>query len=244
MLLLLMTGGILTAQNSSLDNLQKQLANVNNAENKAQLSYQIAALLKTDNPDSAIVLGKEALQFFVDHKKNYEAALSNIILSQAYNNLLQREIAKTYNDKAFEISSANNYDSIKGISFLLYAEYFKAKSEYDKTIENAHNALAIFDRLNVKSSAAKAKGIMAQIYQMKGDLDKAEVFLKEIINQPGTDANSQINGMHTLANIYGMEGKYDEALALDARGLELCETANLPSYKSVFYDNMANCYMY
>ena len=61
-----------------------------------------------------------------------------------------------------------------------------------------------------------------QIYQMKGDLVRAENLLNEIINQPGVDAFSLINGMHTLANIYGMEGKYDEALALDARGLALC----------------------
>ena len=244
LLLLLLTSSLLNAQNNNQLNLQEQLRKETNAEKKAQLQLQLASLLKADNPDSAIVMGKEALKVFTTNKDNYQVAMSNIILSQAYNNLSQKEIAKTYNDKAFEISSANNYDSIKGISFLQYAEYYKAKSEYDKTIENAHSALAIFERLNVKANAAKAKGIMAQIYQMKGDLEKAVVFLNEIINQPGTDAISQINGIHTLANIYGMEGKFEEALALDERGLQLCETANLPVYKSVFYDNMANCYMY
>lgn len=232
------------AQNNSIITLQKQIIKEAKPERIYALKLSLASAIKQNKPDSAILLSKDALKFFINKKNYYQIGLANLILAQAHIIISQKEIANSYNNKAFQISNDNNFDSIKAISYLLFAEYYKAKSDFEKSIENAHNGLSIFEKLKVQSGIIKAKGIMAQNYQMKGDLGKAEGLLKEIINQPGIDAKSQINGLHTLANIYGMEEKYEEALALDARGLALCKEANILGYRNVFYDNMANCYMY
>jgi two-component system NarL family sensor kinase len=50
--------------------------------------------------------------------------------------------------------------------------------------------------------------------------------------------------MHTLANIYGMQGKIKEAFAIDEEGIVMAEKTNSESSKSQFYDNMGNCYLY
>lgn len=232
------------AQKNLSAELNMQLKNETRPEKIADLQLVLASEIKQNLPDSAARLAKAALNFYSEQKNNYQLGKANLVLSQIYSILAKKEISKSYSDKAIEISSQHNYDSLKGMSYLMQSEYFKSKSDYDKSIEIAHQALIIFEKLKVQGGALKAKGIIAQIYQMKGDLVRAENLLNEIINQPGVDAFSLINGMHTLANIYGMEGKYDEALALDARGLALCEEANLLGYRNVFYDNMANCFMY
>ncbi len=232
------------AQNNSITNLQNELKKETNSEKIAALQLLLAAEIKQNSPDSAAILAKEGLQYYTKHKNNYQIGFANLVLSQTYTVLAQKEISKNYSDKALQISIENNFDSLKGMAYLMQAEYFKAKSDYDESIENAHSGLVIFERLKLMGGVIKAKGIMAQIYQMKGDLTRAEDLLNDIINHPGVEARALINGLHTLANIYGMEEKYEEALKLDARGLILCKEENLPRYTNVFYDNMANCYMY
>ena len=231
-------------QNNFINSLLNQLKKESRPEKIAELQLYLASEIKQNQPDSAAELAKNALVFYNGHKNNYQLSKANLILSQIYSILAKKEIAKSFSDKALEISSVHNFDSLKGMAYMMQAEYFKSKSDYDKSIENAHKGLTIFERLKVNAGIIKAKGIMAQIYQMKGDLSRAENLLNEIINHPRVDAFSLINGLHTLANIYGMEGKYKEALALDARGLALCKEADLPGYRNVFYDNMANCYMF
>ncbi len=247
-LLLLLSGLLpifcLAQNNNIIAGLQTQLKKETSSEKIAALQLLLAAEIKQNNPDSAAILAKEGLQYYTKQKNNYQIGFANLVLSQAYTVLAQKEISKNYADKALQISVENNFDSLKGMSYLMQAEYFKAKSDYDKSIENAHSGLVIFERLKLMGGVIKAKGIMAQIYQMKGDLTRAEDLLNDIINYPGVEARALINGLHTLANIYGMEEKYEEALKLDARGLALCQEANLPRYTNVFYDNMANCYMY
>ena len=68
--------------------------------------------------------------------------------------------------------------------------------------------------------------------------------LEDILVLPEAIRYSYNITLHTLANIYGMQGKYSEALAMDEKGLKYCDSMGLPFAKTAFYDNMANCYMY
>ena len=84
---------------------------------------------------------------------------------------------------------------------------------------------------------------MSQIYQLKDDLPKADTILIQAMALfPKINDNKiKLAVLHTLANVYGMEGKYAEALDLDSTGLQLCEVEQANFQKTQFYDNMANC---
>lgn len=84
------------------------------------------------------------------------------------------------------------------------------------------------------------------VYQTQEKLPLAEkhvlnaVTILEKIHDPAM----QLSAMHTLANVYGMEGKIKEAFTLDKKGIALAEKTNNEFAKALFYDNMGNCYLY
>ncbi|MBL0146199.1 MAG: tetratricopeptide repeat protein [Chitinophagaceae bacterium] len=70
---------------------------------------------------------------------------------------------------------------------------------------------------------------MSQIYQLGNDLPKAEKILTESIQLFPKVNDSKLKSiiLHTLANVYGMQVKYTQALELDKQGLDLCTKENL-----------------
>ncbi|MBL0146751.1 MAG: sensor histidine kinase [Chitinophagaceae bacterium] len=160
-----------------------------------------------------------------------------------------REIMETsldYSNRASEIANHISNDSIKAYSLLLYTSYHYNKSNYDKAIEYALQALKIFEQKQLFIGIVKTNTLLSQIYQLRNDLPKAEKILTESIQLFPKVNDSKLKSiiLHTLANVYGMQEKYTQALELDKQGLDLCTKENLVFFKSQFYDNMANCYMY
>ena len=66
------------------------------------------------------------------------------------------------------------------------------------------------------------------IYQSQNKLPLAEKYVKEAlaIADKLTDHSLRLSILHSLANIYGMQGKIDEAFKLDAEGIDLAGRTN------------------
>ena len=234
------------SQSSRIDSLTKRLAVVTNIIDKINTSNLLAAELRTTNSDSAIALAQRTLS--LAEKINYKYGISSayLNLSFLYATKSKYEISYDFALKAMKLSATLKSDSIIAYSFLSIASYHYNKGNYDLAIENSLTALKIFENRKDAIGILKTKVFMSQIYQLKNDVRKAESILQEtlLLFPQIKNANIKINALHTLANVYGMEGKYKEALALDSIGLKICEEENVIYHKSALYDNIANCYMY
>ena len=90
------------AQNNSITNLQNELKKETNSEKIAALQLLLAAEIKQNSPDSAAILAKEGLQYYTKHKNNYQIGFANLVLSQTYTVLAQKEISKNYTSKFYQ----------------------------------------------------------------------------------------------------------------------------------------------
>jgi two-component system, NarL family, sensor kinase len=234
------------SQNGKLDSLYSLLALSKDVKSKINLTNNIAFEIRSINADSSLSIAENALKMSM--QENYSFGMATSYLCKAFAYIVKGRYELSYDNgqKAADIANTINNDSVKAFSLIVYASYNSNKGNYDIAIANALDAVKLFEKTKNLSGVLRTKNLMCQIYQLKNDLEKAENILKETlslfpkINEP----KIKMSALHTLANVYGMEGKYKEALALDSQGIKLCEAEKNEFLKSTFYDNMANCYMY
>jgi signal transduction histidine kinase len=230
----------------SISELYRQLSQAKTPIATIDIYNRIAYELRASNPDSAITVANHSLQLAKDNQ--YSNGEGTALLCLSYANLAKAKYELSYDlsQKAKAIADKNNNDSLTAFCLLAIGVYHYNTSNYDKAIEAGLKAIKIFETKQMTAGIIKAKLMMSQVYQVKGDLSRAEKLLQETlthfndINEPKV----KVNILHTLANIYGMQEKYTQALALDEQGIALCNADDMRLFQSQFYDNMANCYMY
>lgn len=232
------------AQREVVAELTRKLNNTSDPHARINLYNKIAYEIRIYAPDSAMDFARHALALGEKENYQYGIAVSNICLSHANSAKANYELGVEYAKKALVIGDNLQNDSIRGAANLVIATCHYNKSNYDLSIEKAILAIQYYKKINNNDGITKARLAMAQVYQLKDDLPEAVRILQDVSRQKQNDVKVQVNAYHTLANIYGMQGKYDSALALDAKGLAICEAHDLKYLKSPLYDNMANCFMY
>ena len=178
----------------------------------------------------------------IGYDKGQVDALLNLVFinEKISNKTLQESRLK----EAINIANKLKNDSLLANCNMAFSQQYFATADYVKSVEYGLESLRISERTNNIRGIIRAKSKLAQVYQMTEDLPKAQKMLEDILVLPEAIQYSYNITLHTLANIYGMQGKYSEALAMDEKGLKYCDSMGLPFAKTAFYDNMANCYMY
>jgi two-component system NarL family sensor kinase len=118
--------------------------------------------------------------------------------------------------------------------------------ENEKALKFHFEALKLNEALNLMNESAASYNQISMVFQSQDKIKLAEEFANKsltILNKRPLNI-MHIFTFHNLANIYGMQGKYEEALKLDSIGLSYCEQLKVQFNKSMFYDNMANCYSF
>lgn len=234
------------AQNKKLESLYKQAAQAQDKRKRIDLQNLIASELRSINADSSLALAEKNLA--EAREADYPFGIGTAYLCMGLTNGTKGryELSVDYAKKAMSIAEQLNNDSLKAYALLTITSYHYNKADFDVAMENGLAALRLFEKKQDFAGVLRTKAIVSQIYQLKNDLPKAEKILQENLEliHRVDDIKIKVNILHTLANVYGMEGKYDEALRLDSIGLALCEAENAYFQKSALYDNMANCYMY
>ncbi|MGG9961016.1 tetratricopeptide repeat-containing sensor histidine kinase [Ferruginibacter sp. SUN106] len=237
---------ISTAFSQSVSELYQQLSKAKTPVATIDIYNRIAYQLRAIDPDSAIKEANRSLQLAKEN--NYENGEGTALLCLSYANIAKAkyELSNDYAKKAKVIAENKKNDSLLAYSLVAIGVYNYNTSNYDNAIDAGLKAVKIFEAKQMASGVIKSKVMMSQVYQLKNDLPRAEKLLQETlpdideINEPKV----KVNVLHTLANIYGMQEKYKEALAIDKQGIDLCSTADMRMFQSEFFDNMANCYMY
>jgi two-component system, NarL family, sensor kinase len=234
------------AQNKKLDALYQQLTKSTGNRNTVDISNKISAELKSINADSALAVAQKSLALAMQENYQYGIGASYLSIGLANSAKGRYELLNDYAQKAITVAEKIKNDSLMGYCLVALGSYNYDKGNYDIAIEKAITAIHIFEKIPGAAGILKAKTVMAQVYQLKNDLPRAQQILQENLElfPKIDDVKIKISTLHTLANVYGMQGKYTEALALDSQGIKLCEVEKTAFYQSSFYDNMANCYMY
>ena len=235
-----------SAQSKRLDSLYRQLSKITDTRQKINISNYIASELRSVNADSALALAERTLSLALQENYQFGIGTSYLCIALANGIKSRYELSHEYAQRAITIADKLNNDSLKAYSLLVITSYNYNKGNYDVAIENALGAIKLFEKKPDVAGILKTKVLMSQVYQLKNDLQKSENILQEtlLLFPKIDDPKIKINTLHTLANVYGMEGKYKEALALDSQGLRMCEIEKTDFLKSSLYDNMANCYMF
>jgi signal transduction histidine kinase len=118
--------------------------------------------------------------------------------------------------------------------------------KHAESLENHFKALQIRENLKDIRGIAVSKSNIGMVYQSQEKLPLAEKYILEALqnHEQLNEPNLKINSLHTLANIYGMQGKIKQALEIDEEGIALADKTNNEFAKALFYDNMGNCFMY
>jgi signal transduction histidine kinase len=237
---------ICPAQENKIDSLSQRLLVITDTKEKINTTNILASELRSTNADSAIALAQRSL--LLAQRENYQFGIGSayLCLSLANGTKSRYEISHEYALKAYSIAENLKSDSLKAYSLISISSYNYNKGNYDVAIEKALTALKLFEEREDINGILKTKVFMSQIYQLKNDTGKAESILQEtiLLFPQINEAKIKINTLHTLANVYGMEGRFKEALELDSIGLGICEKEKAHYLKSALYDNMGNCYMY
>ena len=232
------------AQNDVTNELYKKIALAKDAKQIIYLRNLFAAEIRITDPDSAINLAHQTILLAQKENYDYGLAVANITIALASNVKSNYNITEEFANKGLIIAEKLNNDSLRAAAILPIAVAFENKGNYEEAIKKALYAIKLYEKVKNPDGIARARLIMAQLYQAKNDLPAAENILRELSVDAAKDKKLQINILHTLANIYGMQEKYKEALELDDKALNICDDYNVKYLKSSVYDNMANCYMY
>ncbi|MFY7665088.1 tetratricopeptide repeat-containing sensor histidine kinase [Flavobacterium sp.] len=120
----------------------------------------------------------------------------------------------------------------------------KSRGDYPLAFRYVFQALKKYEKMGFSQGIARVYGTLGQIYLQKEDLLSAEKYLlkAKAVLKDKKPLERYLFTTHHLANAYGMQGKFDKALALDREGLQLAK--DIPYIKVTFLDNKANCMLY
>lgn len=165
---------------------------------------------------------------------NYYLAINNDSLS-----------FKNFNT-ALNLVTATKTDTLIFESRTGLGNYYKNTSNYSKAISNYLSALKIAEKVNHQVDQALVYAYLGQVYLDKDDQKNAKknLLVAKDLLADHKEKRVYLIVIHTLANIYGMNGNYKEALKLDEEGLKICKIINSKDLKATFLDNKANCFMY
>ena len=137
-------------------------------------------------------------------------------------------------------------DSLSYYIQAAFGNYYKNNGDYVQALRFLYQAKQQAVQLGSKDKEASCWANIGQVYYQKNELDKAIAFSKKATASTPTAKNAAayLIALHTLANIEGMSGRFDTALAYDATGIALCKKFGLLQLTVTFLDNQANCYLY
>lgn len=221
-------------------------ATSSNATEQVAAYFELSSKTINSNPDTALYFARQGLYAA---EKSHEAndrlmAYSN--MARIHAKMGNYYLAMKYYRQTHELARKEKMDSViaVGLNGLGVCQWHLGK--HAEALENLYMALRMREQMGDIRGAAMTRANIGMIYQSENKIQLAEKYVNEalILLEKDPDPNLQLQNMHTLANIYGMQGKIKEALLLDEEGLKIAEKINNEFVQAMFFDNMGNCYLY
>lgn len=136
-------------------------------------------------------------------------------------------------------------DTILATLYFNIGNAFVRTGLYDSSMKYYLRSLEIFEHHQQKEKIAYIHGKIGQQHQVKNNLDAAmaHILIADSLLRDQKEHRYYLINLHTLANVYGMRGMIDSALAIDKIGIEYARATNSKDIESTFLDNKANCFV-
>ena len=192
-----------------------------------------------DSKEKALSFVEQTDSLLSTKDNNIYKGINNFIKGSYFNTASNYELAlKFLNEVEPYLQNNTKYDSLVLAAYLLKCNVYANQGNYTEGVNAALHAKTGFEEMNNNAGIYASNISMAKIYQAKGELGKAEEYLKMV-----NDSNSKritLKAKHLLANIYGEQGKIAAALNIDNKVIAENKENNSPEL-SPFYNNKALC---
>lgn len=207
---------------------------------------QLASITRNSNSDTALFFAARATELAESNGNNYPKTIAYNVLGSVLHIRGSYDLARKYYMQALELASQEKNDSLLAAAHNGIGATLWQTGRHAEALENHFKALRLREQINDTRGIIVAKNSIGMVYQSQEKLPIAEKYVSEALAllESYDDASLKITTLHTLANIYGMQGKIKEAFAIDQDGLKIAATTQNELAKSLFYDNMGNCYLY
>ena len=173
-------------------------------------------------------------------------ALSFICYGTYYNAINNDSLSFKNYTSALQLANVTKTDSLLTSAHCGLGNYYKHTGEYVKATKNFLTALKYAEKQKDTFDIAAIHANLGQLYLQKDDQKQAKHYLSiaKTLLENNKERSSYLVTIHTLANLHGMNGEYDQAMKLDEEGLAICEKIKSNDLKATFLDNKANCFMF
>jgi len=234
--------------NSQSGPLDSMLATATSAPSHQQsLRYaELANALKTIDADTALHFARIAFDLAEKSGSIADKARARTTLSKILTVRGSYDLALKYSTEALQLATDAGLDTLVAVAHDGMGNSHWQLGKHAESLENHFKALQIREKIGDVRGISVSKSNIGMVYQSQDKLPLAEKYVMEGLENMKTlnDPSLTLNALHTLANIYGMQGKIEQALQIDAQGIEMAERSNNEFAKALFYDNMGNCYLY
>lgn len=133
--------------------------------------------LKKESPNHRIILLKDAIENYRLAGLKYKQAETLNTLGATYRVVHDMDSAMLYLTKAGELIDSLHKPELRATNLAYIAGSYYLKTEYDKAISTAKQAISIADDF---TDASEPKYVICKSYLSKNDLDSAMMMLKEV----------------------------------------------------------------
>jgi two-component system, NarL family, sensor kinase len=236
---------VISAQTKEIDSLF-QLTKTAAPARRISLYAEISETARNVFPDTSFYFAKQAMLLAEEtgnatgRLKAYTAMGRVLHVRGSY------DLSIKYHKEALDLAQGEKNDSMAAVSLNGIGNSLWQLGRHAEALENLFSALRIRERLNDTRGIILCKTSIGMVYQTEEKLQLAEKYIHEALDliDKKEEPDLQLSSMHTLANIYGMQGKIKEAFAVDKEGIQIAEERDNEVAKSLFYDNIGNCYLY
>ncbi len=168
---------------------------------------------------------------------NYHEASLYIITSK-------RRLARRSYAEGTKLAAQWGLDSLEAQGIAGEGTAFAQDGDYKQGLEYQFRALRLREAQADAPAIATSYASIGYTYHLANRSEEAERYTDRAlaIYRELPPQTTYLHALHTKANILGMNGRLAEARALDSVGLAVCDRMGTVFERSMFYDNLANCY--
>ncbi|HLP64398.1 tetratricopeptide repeat-containing sensor histidine kinase [Flavobacterium sp.] len=217
------------------------------SENQKRIGrwYNQVDYLSKETPDSIASFASK-MEIASANEPNEYKAMSAFVrgISSAHNSAYL--LSNQHYEKGLRLLQKSNADTLKAKIYNAIGNNYKVTGNYSRAVEYLYKALKIYEKKNDKVGICRVNSIIGEVYFQKDDINNAKNYLKTALQALEHDKSNSayLSATHLLANIYGMLGNYESALAIDEEGIRITDSIKNTKMKVAFLDNKANCYLF
>lgn len=234
----------LSAQTREIDSMHREAEHATGSR-QVELYRDLSYIARNIDGDTALYFARKASDLANISGNNYDKRIAFLALGRTMIVKGSYNLAIKYFNQVIAISE-NKSDTLTAAALNGIGTSQWQLGQHTDALLNHFKAVRLWERAKNEKGIASSDIHIGMVYQTQEKLPLAEKHVRNAVAilEKNDDPGMHISALHTLANIYGMEGKIKEAFELDLKGIAIAEKTNNEFAKALFYDNMGNCYLY